>query len=76
MQELLTFHRRFLRGSVLAIFLAFSVVFIVLFVFVLCLVYTIVASVSGLSISDCPLSFLLHLFMERYPLKILKFHVA
>ena len=40
MQELLTFHRRFLRGSVLAIFLAFSVVFIVLFVFVLCLVYT------------------------------------
>jgi len=52
------FHPRFLMGSALFIVLVFCVVFFVLLVFVLCLLFLVyttnIASVSGLSILDCP----------------------
>ena len=50
-------HPQFLVGSIMLIFLVFCVVFLSLFVFVICLVYPMLP-VSVLSILDCPFGFL------------------
>jgi hypothetical protein len=51
----------FVVGSMLLIFVVFTIVFF--FVFILCLM-SHVSCVIGLSILDCPLGFLQHLFRD------------
>ena len=54
-------HQRFVLATSLFIFLVFCIVFVALFVFVLCLVIN-VAHVSGLSFHDCIFDFRKRLF--------------